>query len=63
MGQKLRDERDRVWGTFFCPPTRGRGPQPHSQVVVTMVKNRLAQQDAQTKGWLLDGRAGSLSSL
>jgi len=31
------------------------------EVVITMVKNRLAEEDAQTKGWLLDGypRSGS----
>uniref|UniRef100_A0A061QXW6 adenylate kinase n=1 Tax=Tetraselmis sp. GSL018 TaxID=582737 RepID=A0A061QXW6_9CHLO len=31
------------------------------EVVITMVKNRLAEDDAQTKGWLLDGypRSGS----
>lgn len=31
------------------------------EIVTTMVKNRLSQPDAQTKGWLLDGypRSGS----
>uniref|UniRef100_A0A0D6R7F0 adenylate kinase n=1 Tax=Araucaria cunninghamii TaxID=56994 RepID=A0A0D6R7F0_ARACU len=31
------------------------------EIVVTMVKERLAQQDAQEKGWLLDGYPRSLS--
>lgn len=31
------------------------------EIVTTMVKNRLAQQDAQEKGWLLDGYPRSLS--
>ncbi|GJP54976.1 hypothetical protein CLOM_g13973 [Closterium sp. NIES-68] len=31
------------------------------EVVVTIVKNRLAQPDAQSKGWLLDGYPRSLS--
>ena len=26
-----------------------------AQIVVTMVKDRLGKDDAQTKGWLLDG--------
>uniref|UniRef100_A0A7S1T984 adenylate kinase n=1 Tax=Tetraselmis chuii TaxID=63592 RepID=A0A7S1T984_9CHLO len=31
------------------------------EVVITMVKNRLAEDDAQTKGWLLDGYPRSAS--
>ncbi|KAH9296822.1 hypothetical protein KI387_028504, partial [Taxus chinensis] len=31
------------------------------EIVVTMVKRRLAQQDAQETGWLLDGYPRSLS--
>jgi len=31
------------------------------EVVITMVKNRLAEEDAQTKGWLLDGYPRSAS--
>lgn len=39
----------------------GKGLLVPDEIVTTMVKDRLAQQDAQEKGWLLDGYPRSLS--
>lgn len=59
-GDLVPDEVGRFLGVYIlymCFPRAARLVPVPVQVVVTMVKNRLAQSDAQTKGWLLDGRA------
>jgi len=49
---RLRSTRA-CWSTLRTPCDTAENTSCCCQVVITMVKNRLAQPDAQTKGWLL----------